>query len=88
MVGVEALSPLSFILILCYRAPKAPRWLLTKNRTEEANKNTWYSINPDSVLGRLEAEHSLWRRVDYDSENIFMPEISCPIDIGFSLSPF
>jgi len=54
MVGVEAFPAIIYTLFVL-TVPKSPRWLLTKNRTEEAKK-ILNSINPDLSVEELEAE--------------------------------
>ena len=54
MMGVEAF-PAIFYTFLCLRIPKSPRWLITKNRMEEA-KAIFKKINTNSSFDELVSE--------------------------------
>ena len=76
MVGVEAFPAIIYTLFVL-TVPKSPRWLLTKNRTEEAKK-ILNSINPDLSVEELEAEIAYGEEAGTASENIFMKKYRFP----------
>ncbi len=54
MVGVEAFPAIIYTLFVV-TVPKSPRWLLTKNRTEEA-RSILATINPGLTIEKLRAD--------------------------------
>nr|WP_262483038.1 sugar porter family MFS transporter [Arenibacter palladensis] len=86
MVGVEAFPAIIYTLFVL-TVPKSPRWLLTKNRTEEAKK-ILNSINPDLSVEELEAEIAYGEEVGAASENIFMKKYRFPLTLAFLIAFF
>lgn len=86
MVGVEAFPAIIYTLFVL-TVPKSPRWLLTKNRTEEAKK-ILNSINPDLSVEELEAEIAHGEEAGTASENIFMKKYRFPLTLAFLIAFF
>ncbi|WP_282112078.1 sugar porter family MFS transporter [Maribacter stanieri] len=86
MLGVEAIPAVLYILF-ALKLPKSPRWLLSKNRIEEAKK-VLAIINPD-----IDVEHQL-KSIDGrnkkpdTSETIFIKKYRFPLVLAFLIAFF
>ena len=74
MIGVEAF-PAFIYTILIFTVPKSPRWLISKNRNEEA-KAVLDIINPIGNSEKLMLEIKTESESHTEGENIFMKKIS------------
>ncbi|MCJ7465880.1 MAG: sugar porter family MFS transporter [Maribacter sp.] len=86
MVGVEAIPAIIYTLFVL-TVPKSPRWLLTKNRSEEARK-ILATINPELSIEDLQAEMDSGLDEHSASENIFMKKYRFPLMLAFLIAFF
>lgn len=86
MMGVEAFPALIYTLFVC-TVPKSPRWLLTKNRTEEAGR-ILNSINPALSIETLKADMEYELDQGSASETIFMKKYRFPLSLAFLIAFF
>ncbi len=86
MVGVEAIPAIIYTLFVI-TVPKSPRWLLTKDRTEEA-RTILATINPDLTVEKLKADMSQGMDEHSASENIFMKKYRFPLLLAFFIAFF
>ena len=86
MVGVEAIPAVLYTLFVL-SVPKSPRWLLTKNRSEEAGK-VLNAINPTLSLEELKKNMSEEATTDNSSENIFIKKYRFPLMLAFLIAFF
>lgn len=86
MVGVEAF-PAIIYSIFVLTVPKSPRWLLTKNRTEEA-KQILAKINPEMSIQELQEEIANGQEVHNATESIFMKKYRFPLMLAFFIAFF
>ncbi len=86
MVGVEAIPAIIYTLFV-FTVPKSPRWLLTKDRTEEA-RTILATINPDLTVEKLKADMSQGMDEHSASENIFMKKYRFPLMLAFFIAFF
>ncbi len=86
MVGVEAIPAIIYTLFVL-TVPKSPRWLLTKNKTEEAKK-VLAAINPELTIEALQADMDSGLDEHSASENIFMKKYRFPLMLAFLIAFF
>ena len=86
MVGVEAIPAIIYTLFVI-TVPKSPRWLLTKNRTEEA-RTILATINPELTVEKLKADMDEGMNEHSSSENIFMKKYRFPLMLAFFIAFF
>jgi sugar porter (SP) family MFS transporter len=86
MVGVEAIPAIIYTLFVL-TVPKSPRWLLTKNRPEEARK-VLAAINPGLTIEALQADMDSGLDEHSASENIFMKKYRFPLMLAFLIAFF
>ena len=86
MVGVEAIPAIIYTLFVI-TVPKSPRWLLTKNRTEEA-RTILATINPELTVEKLKADMDEGMNAHSSSENIFMKKYRFPLMLAFFIAFF
>lgn len=86
MLGVEAIPAVLYILF-ALKLPKSPRWLLSKNRIEEAKK-VLAIINPDiDVEQQLKSIDGGNKKPD-TSETIFIKKYRFPLVLAFLIAFF
>ena len=86
MMGVEAF-PAIFYTFLCLRIPKSPRWLITKNRMEEA-KAIFKKININSSFEELVSEMKIDDSEQKKQESIFLSKYRFPLKLAFLIAFF
>ncbi len=86
MMGVEAF-PAFFYTLLCLGIPKSPRWLITKNRLEEA-KAIYQQIDPEGSFEALVSELNQDHSVENKNESIFQPKYRFPLQLAFLVAFF
>ncbi len=86
MVGVEAFPAIIYTLFVV-TVPKSPRWLLTKNRTEEA-RSILATIDPGLTIEKLRADMDEGMDEYSASENIFMKKYRYPLMLAFLIAFF
>jgi sugar porter (SP) family MFS transporter len=86
MMGVEAFPAMIYTLFVL-TVPKSPRWLLTKNRTEEAGR-ILKSINPALSIETLQADMAYELEQGSASETIFMKKYRFPLTLAFLIAFF
>lgn len=86
MVGVEAIPAIIYTLFVM-TVPKSPRWLLTKNRTEEA-RSVLATINPALTIEKLRADMDEGMDEHSASESIFMKKYRFPLMLAFLIAFF
>ena len=86
MVGVEAFPAVIFTLFVS-SVPKSPRWLLTKNKTEEA-RIVLASISNETTLAELQADIALSNEGTNATENIFIKKYRFPLMLAFLIAFF
>jgi len=86
MIGVEAFPALIYTLLI-FTVPKSPRWLISKNRNEEAKK-VLDLINPDGDAEKLMLEIKKESESHASGENIFMKKYRFPLILAFLIAMF
>ena len=86
MMGVEAF-PAIFYTFLCLKIPKSPRWLITKNRMEEA-KAIFKKININSSFDELVSEMKIDDSEQKKQESIFLSKYRFPLKLAFLIAFF
>ena len=86
MMGVEAF-PAIFYTFLCLRIPKSPRWLITKNRMEEA-KAIFKKININGSFEELVSEMKIDDSEQKKQESIFLSKYRFPLKLAFLIAFF
>ena len=86
MIGVEAFPVLIYTLLI-FTVPKSPRWLISKNRNEEAKK-VLDLINPDGDAEKLMLEIKIESESHASGENIFMKKYRFPLILAFLIAMF
>lgn len=86
MVGVEAIPAIIYTLFVI-TVPKSPRWLLTKNRTEEAKK-VLATVSPELTIEALQADMDDGLDEHSASENIFLKKYRFPLMLAFLIAFF
>ncbi|MEP3207886.1 MAG: sugar porter family MFS transporter [Maribacter sp.] len=86
MVGVEAFPAVIYTLFVT-SVPKSPRWLLTKNRAEEA-RIVLASMSNDMTLADMQADVAHANEGTNASENIFIKKYRFPLMLAFLIAFF
>jgi sugar porter (SP) family MFS transporter len=86
MIGVEAFPALIYTLLV-FTVPKSPRWLISKNRNEEAKK-VLEMINPEGDAEKLLLEIKTESESHSAGENIFMKKYRFPLILAFLIAMF
>ena len=86
MMGVEAFTAFIYTL-LCLGIPKSPRWLITKNRLDEA-KGIYSQIDPDGSFENLVSEMNEDNSKENNNESIFQPKYRFPLQLAFLVAFF
>ena len=86
MIGIEALPALIYT-VLAFTLPMSPRWLLSKNRIEEAKK-VLQLINPRENVDKLILDIKKGEEVDTSKESIFMKKYKFPLSLAFFIAFF
>ena len=86
MIGIEALPALIYT-VLAFTLPMSPRWLLSKNRIEEAKK-VLQLINPKENVDKLILDIKKGEEVDTSKESIFMKKYKFPLSLAFFIAFF
>ena len=86
MVGIEAIPAITYTLF-ALSIPKSPRWLLTKNKIDEAKK-VLSSIRPDISIEALRADMAGSLSEANTSENIFIKKYRFPLILAFLIAFF
>ncbi len=86
MVGMEAFPAIIYSIFILF-VPESPRWLLTKNRTQEAEK-VLASINPSLSVSQLQHDMDANKKESDASENIFMKKYRFPLTLAFLIAFF
>ncbi|KQB43775.1 MFS transporter, sugar porter family [Flavobacterium daejeonense] len=84
MVGVQAIPSFIYILFII-TIPESPRWLLSKNRIDEARK-VLFTIDPLASIEDFRDEASENGAVKH--ENIFMKKYRFPLMLAFLIAFF
>jgi sugar porter (SP) family MFS transporter len=86
MVGVEAFPAIIYTLFV-FTVPESPRWLLTKNRVQEAGQ-ILATVNPELSVGDLQAEMTDPGDRVPGTENIFLKKYRFPLTLAFLIAFF
>lgn len=86
MIGIEAFPALIYT-ILIFKVPKSPRWLISKNRDQEA-KEVLKLINPKEDTEKLVQELKTKNETYAANENIFMKKYRFPLILAFLIAFF
>jgi sugar porter (SP) family MFS transporter len=86
MVGVEAI-PAAIYTIFAITIPKSPRWLLSKQRVDEA-KEVLQIISPDLDPEHLMMEIEKESETTVPGENIFLKKYRFPLILAFCIAFF
>jgi sugar porter (SP) family MFS transporter len=86
MIGVEAFPALIYTLLI-FTVPNSPRWLISKNRDEEA-MDVLDLINPDGDSEQLLLEIKTENESHTAGENIFMKKYRFPLILAFLIAFF
>jgi len=86
MMGVEAF-PAFIYTLLCLGIPKSPRWLITKNRLDEA-KGIYSQIDPEGSFDNLVSEMNEDNSKENNNESIFQPKYRFPLQLAFLVAFF
>ena len=86
MMGVEAFPAIIYTL-LCLGIPKSPRWLITKNRLDEA-KGIYNQIDPEGSFDNLVSEMNEDNSKENNNESIFQSKYRFPLQLAFLVAFF
>ena len=86
MLGVEAI-PAVFYTIFVFFVPRSPRWLISKNRYDEAEK-VMQIIYPEDDVKQKMLEIKAQSEVESSGENIFMRKYRFPLLLAFLIAFF
>jgi len=86
MLGVEAIPAIIYILFTL-KIPESPKWLLSKNRTEEA-KNVLSLIDPSADIDELTQEQETVSSKLNLTETIFNKKYRFPLTLAFFIAFF
>lgn len=84
MIGVQAIPSLVYLLFILV-IPESPRWLLSKNRVEEA-RTILFKIDPSADIKSLIDDSNENRTKKH--ENIFMKKYRFPLILAFLIAFF
>ena len=86
MLGVQAVPALAFLLLL-FRVPESPRWLLLHGRTE-AGRAVLAIINPTTVDADVAAILTEQTRTAAQSASLFDPQYRVPVLLAMTFAFF
>ena len=86
MVGVEAIPAVLYTLFVL-SVPKSPRWLLTRNRDDEA-RMVLKSLDPSLSIETLKEDMSGEATTGSSSETIFIKKYRFPLMLAFLIAFF
>lgn len=86
MVGVEAFPAVIYTLFVS-TVPKSPRWLLTKNKIEEA-RIVLASMSNATNLADIQADIDHSNKATNTAENIFIKKYRFPLTLAFLIAFF
>lgn len=86
MIGIEAIPALIYML-LAFTLPKSPRWLLSKNRDEEAKK-VLELINPNEDVNRVISKIKEDFKPADEIDSIFDKKYKFPLMLAFLIAFF
>jgi SP family arabinose:H+ symporter-like MFS transporter len=86
MMGVQAIPSFIYTLFI-FTIPKSPRWLLSKNRNEEA-KSVLQRMYPGDDAEKLISEIHLDNSSAAANENIFLKKYRTPLILAFFIAFF
>ena len=86
MMGVEAFPALIYTL-LCFGIPQSPRWLITQNKLEEAEK-IFKKIDPQASFSQLVKEIQHDKADNSSTESIFHLKYRFPLQLAFLVAFF
>ena len=86
MIGIEAFPAMLYTLFIL-SVPKSPRWLLTKNRIDEA-RIVLASISPQISIETLQNDINKGVGKTTASENIFLKKYRFPLTLAFLIAFF
>ena len=86
MMGVEAF-PAFIYTLLCLGIPKSPRWLITKNRLDEA-KGIYSQIDPEGSFDNLVSEMNEDNSKENNNGSIFQSKYRFPLQLAFLVAFF
>ena len=86
MMGVEAF-PALFYTFLCLKIPMSPRWLISKNRLNEA-KAIYSKINPNGFFDELVSEIKADNSKQNIKDSIFFSKYRFPLKLAFLVAFF
>jgi sugar porter (SP) family MFS transporter len=86
MMGVEAFPALIYTL-LCFGIPQSPRWLITQNKLEEAEK-IFKKIDPQASFSQLVKEIQHDKADNSSTESIFHSKYRFPLQLAFLVAFF
>ena len=87
MFGVEAIPAAAFFVLL-YTIPRSPRWLIEKQRVDEA-RDVFVKLGAENVETEVaEVIESLHNQFDVEHEPLFQPKYKFPIIAAVMLAVF
>ena len=90
MLGIEALPALIY-LVMCFRLPESPRWLITHGNDRSGGIDTFRLINPNASeeeLNTLANEVSASVKHDGNEAKFFTSRLKVPILLAFAIAFF
>jgi len=86
MVGIEAFPALIYAALI-FVVPKSPRWLITKNRVDEAN-DVLESLQTDLTVNEILKDIENNKHASNASEHIFLKKYRFPLLLAFLIAFF